>query len=370
MEKRMMQWLAVFLSAMLLAACGGTDTEAPPEAEMEQEDSPVDTVAQEKGAMIANAKTHVYTIYTDFEQGSGFLYNDQGDILTNAHVVRDATFISLVNSDGQEFAGKVIGISLDEDLALVRVEDLAGKDPLEQEMEPVDMGTPVIAIGSPENAANTATEGEITNTGVDFSEVFVYNDLYEMNALIKRGSSGGPLLDASTGKVLGINSVMLEDNPEIGYAIPLYLKKDLLDGWAANPDPLPASQLVEPSVKDAYFDEALLSSFIEAYYDLLPYSMNEEELNYYSSYLVPDSQAVEAVDSVVKEYTSEGRVFDSVVPEVSSVEIDGDRAYVEAGAVFNYHEADGETGTIDHQRRYTVVIDEYGDYQIEYVEEL
>ncbi|WP_434399902.1 S1C family serine protease [Planococcus sp. 11815] len=369
MDKRMMHWLMIFLSAMILAACGGTDTEAPPSAETEQADSPVDTAAQEKAVMIANAKTHVYTIYTDFEQGSGFLYNDQGDILTNAHVVRDATFIALVNSDGQEFAGKVIGISLDEDLALVRVEDLAGKEPLEQEMEPVDIGTPVIAIGSPENAANTATEGEITDTGVDFSEMFVYTDLYEMNALIKQGSSGGPLLDASTGKVLGINSVMLEDNPEIGYTIPLYLKKEMLDSWANNPEPLPESQLVEPSVKDAYFDEALLESFIEAYYDLLPYSMNDEQLNYYSSYLVPGSQAVEEVDSVIQEYSTEGRVYDSVVPEVTSVEIEGDAAYVEAGAVFNYHEANGETGTIDHRRRYTVVIDEYGDYQIEYVEE-
>lgn len=122
-----MQWLMVFLTAMILAACGSTETEAPPEAETEQTDSPVDTAAQEKAVMTANAKTHVYTIYTDFEQGSGFLFNNKGDILTNAHVVRDATFISLVNSDGQEFAGKVIGMSLDEDLALVRVEELAGK---------------------------------------------------------------------------------------------------------------------------------------------------------------------------------------------------------------------------------------------------
>lgn len=366
----MTQWLMIFLSAMVLAACGGADTEAPPEAEMELRESPVDTAAQEKEVMIANAKTHVYTIYTDFEQGSGFLFNDQGDILTNAHVVRDATFIALVNSDGQEFAGKVIGISLDDDLALIRVEELAGKEPLEQELQPVEAGTPVIAIGSPENAANTATEGEITQTGVDFSEVFVYEDLYEMTALIKQGSSGGPLIDATTGKVLGINSVMLEDNPEIGYAIPIYTKMELLEGWAENPQPLPEEQLVEPSIKGAYFDEALLSSFIEAYYDLLPYSMNDPELNYYSSYLVPGSQAVEAVDSVIQEYIAEGRVFDSVVPEVSSVEIEGDAAYVEAGAVFNYHEADGETGTIDHRRRYTVVIDEYGDYQIERVEEI
>lgn len=368
MEKRMMQWLMVFLSVLFLTACSGT-ADAPPEEESEQPDSPVDTAAQEKAVMIANAKTHVYTIYTDFEQGSGFLFNDQGDILTNAHVVRDATFIALVNSDGQEFAGKVIGISIDEDLALVRVEALAGKEPLEQEMEPVEAGTPVIAIGSPENEANTATEGEITQTGVDFSEVFVYEDLYEMTAQIKQGSSGGPLIDATTGKVLGINSVMLEDNPEIGYAIPLYTKMELLEGWAENPQPLPDSALVEPSVRDAYFDEALLSSFIEAYYDLLPYSLNDPELNYYSSYLVPESQAVESVDSVVQDYMADGRVFDSVVPEVTSVEIESGKAYVEAGAVFHYHEANGETGTIDHRRRYTIIIDEYGDYQIEYIEE-
>ncbi len=362
MEKWIKQWAIAFLAVCLLAACG------MPGAEPAQTESPVDTTAQEKAVMVANAKTHVYTIYTDFEQGSGFLFNNQGDILTNAHVVRDASFISVVNSDGQEFGGKVIGISIDEDLALVRVEDLAGKEPLEQELQPVEAGIPVIAIGSPENAPNTATEGEITQTDVDFSEVFVYDDLYEMTAQIKQGSSGGPLIDATTGKVLGVNSVMLEDNPQIGYAIPLYTTMDLLKSWAANPQPLPDDQLVEPAIRGAYFDTALLSSFIEAYYDLLPYSMNDSELNYYSSYLVPDSQAVEAVDTVIHEYMEEGRVFDSVTPDVVSVEIEGDKAYVEAGAVFNYHEANGETGTIDHRRRYTIIIDSYGDYQIEYVE--
>src|SRR5690606_7671125 len=142
-------------------------------------------------SMIANAKTHVYTLYTDLEQGSGFLINNQGDILTNAHVVLDASYVTVKNSDGQEFNGNIIGISETQDLAIVRVNELAGKEPLEIEMEPVDIGTPVVAIGSPGDQSNTATTGEITATDLDFMDQFEYTGLYEMNAEISQGSSGG-----------------------------------------------------------------------------------------------------------------------------------------------------------------------------------
>ena len=170
--KGIMQMLLV--SAVLLFCVGACQSPAsndlPAEEEIEPaaEDNKTAAVEDEqsRASMIANAKTHVYTLYTDLEQGSGFLINTEGDILTNAHVVLDASYITVKNSDGQEFNGNIIGMSETQDLAIVRVDELAGKEPLEIEMEPVDIGTPVVAIGSPNDQSNTATTGEITATEV------------------------------------------------------------------------------------------------------------------------------------------------------------------------------------------------------------
>src|SRR5690606_27750550 len=107
------------------------------------------------------------------------------------------------------FNGRIIGISDTADIALVRVEDMAGKQPLPIELEKASVGTKVFAIGSPENISNTSTEGEITATDKSFVDGYHYDDLYEMTANIKRGSSGGPLISADTGNVLGINSIIL-----------------------------------------------------------------------------------------------------------------------------------------------------------------
>lgn len=324
---------------------------------------------KDSSLMIANAKAHVYTIYTDLEQGSGFLYNTQGDILTSAHVVKDASYIVLKNSDGQEFSGQIIGISETDDIALVRVEELAGKEPMEMASEPVEAGTEVVAIGSPEDVSNTVTEGEITAVGESFSDGYEYTDLYEMTAVLKKGSSGGPLIDLETEKVLGINSIILEDSPETGYAIPLYTVMDQLNEWAANPIVYEEEEIVLPDVKDAFFEETILRDFITAYYELLPYSLNDPELFYYQSYLLPGSQGETEGKSFVESNRSDTRTFDAVVPTIESVVIGEEEALVEAKATLTYHDEEtGETSTINHTAIYTVVIDEYGDYQIKNIE--
>lgn len=324
---------------------------------------------KDSSLMIANAKAHVYTIYTDLEQGSGFLFNAKGDIVTNAHVVRDASYIVLKNSDGQEFSGQIAGISETEDIALVRVEELAGKQPMDMATSAAETGTEVVAIGSPGDVSNTVTEGEITGTGESFSDGYEYTDLYEMTAVLKKGSSGGPLIDLDSEKVLGINSIILEDNPEVGYAIPLYTVMGQLNEWAANPIIYEEEEIVLPDVKDAFFEETILRDFITAYYELLPYSLNDPELFYYQSYLLPGSQGETEGKAFVESNRSETRTFDAVVPSIESVVIGGEEALVEAKATLTYHDEEtGETATIDHTAVYTVVIDEYGDYQIKNIE--
>ena len=335
-----------------------------------EEESLAEAPKKDLSLMIANAKTHVYTIYTDLEQGSGFLFNSKGDILTNAHVVKDASYITLKNSNGQEFNGQVIGISDTTDIALVRVEDIAGKQPMEMEMSKVTAGTEVFALGSPENISNTSTEGKITAAGKSFFDVYQYNELYEMNAAIKQGSSGGPLIAADSGKILGINSIVLTDRPEIGYAIPIYTVIDQLNEWAANPIVYEEEEVVLQDVKDAYFDEALLRSFIEDFYELIPYSLNDREVGYYLFFLLPESPAVAAGKELVEGFAAEGRVFEAVSPKIISVEIGKKEAVIEAEAEFTYHDKESDKlESISHTGVYTVVIDEYGDYQITSIEQ-
>lgn len=348
------------------------ETEQPTEPEPKEEETVTETdenggieqPVEDLSLMIANAKNYVYTIYTDLEQGSGFLFNEKGDILTNAHVVKDAAYITVKNSNGQEFNGRVIGISETEDIALIRVPDIAGKQPMEMEMDPVETGTKVFALGSPENINNTSTEGEITSTGNSFVNDYQYNDLYEMTANIKQGSSGGPLISAKSGKILGINSIVLTDNPDIGFTIPIYTVMDQLKEWANNPVPA-EEEVVIPDVKDAYFNEELLRSFLTDYYTLIPYSLNDEEVTYYQFFLLPESQAYQKGREIVEDLKSDTRVFEAVDPTITSLKINEEEAVIKVDATFTFHDNEEDRiVSIRHQLIYTIVIDAYGDYQI------
>ena len=132
--------------------------------------------------MIDESLTKVVTIYTETSQGSGFLINDKGDVLTNAHVVEGFTEVTVLDSLDHNYSGLVIGYSNDTDVAIVRVADLAGKAPLALESTTKALiGQEVIALGSPLGLRNTATLGYIT--GVDRSFFIgqrAYENIYQM----------------------------------------------------------------------------------------------------------------------------------------------------------------------------------------------
>ncbi|WP_210469991.1 S1C family serine protease [Sporosarcina sp. 6E9] len=363
------------------------DPELIPEEETETEEGSVEVTAVEEktevivkievpvapetdlSSTIANAKSFVYTIDSDLQQGSGFLFNEKGDIVTNAHVAKDAAYITVTNSNGQQFNGHVIGISDKTDIALIRVLDLAGKQPMEMELSRVPVGTKVFALGSPENIANTSTEGKITDFGKSFFDDYDYKNLYEMDATIKQGSSGGPLIDASTDRIIGINSLILENNPNIGYAIPIYTVIDQLNQWAANVKEI-VDEREDIEIEGAYLDDELLRSFINSYYELIPYSLNDKKLEYYWTYLLPESQAAKEGVRQVEELYGEHKVYEEVKSEITSVEIGENEAIVKANATFTYHDTESdEVKTIDYGATFTVVIDEYGDYAIKNIEQ-
>ncbi|ANU27526.1 S1C family serine protease [Planococcus versutus] len=326
-----------------------------------------ETVAETQlEAIVAQAKTQAYTLYTDLEQGSGFLINNKGDILTNAHVVLDGSFITVKNSDGQEFNGVVIGMSETEDLAIVRVDRLAGKEPLEIEMEPVDVGTPVIAIGSPNDESNTVTTGEIAATNIEFSDEYEYTELYEMTAEIAQGSSGGPLISANTGKILGINSIILQEKPESGYAIPMYTIWEQLIEWINNPLVTEEQEIILQDIRDPYFEEDLLANFITDYFEMLPYTFNDEIASDYSPYVAPSSKAETKASEMDEEYTQPDRTYETIETTINAIDINETSATIEADAELTYQDEKNDTSSsVTHQGVYTVTINQYGDYQIE-----
>jgi serine protease Do len=162
--------------------------------------------------------------------GSGFVIDPTGLILTNAHVIRDATRIFVV-LNGHRLEAKVVGLDPPSDVAVVRV---PGKDLPHLELgnsARVRVGDWVVAIGNPFGLAHTVSAGIVSAKGrtrndVDLDPAGYYNFL-QTDASINPGNSGGPLLDLS-GRVVGVNTAIRAGANSIGFAIPIDMVKALL----------------------------------------------------------------------------------------------------------------------------------------------
>ncbi|WP_082394292.1 trypsin-like peptidase domain-containing protein [Bacillus sp. JCM 19034] len=187
--------------------------------------------------IIADAQQTVYTIESEYSQGSGFLYNDEGIVVTNAHVVEGNTDVVVTTIQETKHRGKVIGYSNENDVAIIRVDDFVGRSPSNIEVDEKSLvGEEVIALGSPLGLENTATMGYVT--GVDRSfyiDHYSYSNLYQISAPIAPGSSGGPLVSQKTEKVIAINSVQDTRNTTIGFSIPIYTVHSMIETWIEQP---------------------------------------------------------------------------------------------------------------------------------------
>ncbi len=167
--------------------------------------------------------------------GSGFVINEAGFIITNNHVVKNATKITVTfKGDKRRFNAKLIGGDEKTDIALLKVDI-----PKEIKLTPVVLGDSdkiragdwVIAIGNPFKLDHTATVG-IVSAKSRKSVGGPYTDLIQTDASINPGNSGGPLFNAS-GEVIGINTAIFSrnnmgSNIGIGFAIPINIAKSII----------------------------------------------------------------------------------------------------------------------------------------------
>ena len=170
-------------------------------------------------------------------QGSGFIVDKSGVILTNAHVVSQADRVTVTFRDGRTFDGVVRGTDEVTDLAVVKI-DPQGEDlpvaPL-GDSSTVQVGDWAIAVGNPVGLDNTVTLGIISTLERPSSQVGIPDkriDFLQTDAAINPGNSGGPLLNDS-GEVIGINTAIRADAAGIGFAIPVNKAKALKDTLAA-----------------------------------------------------------------------------------------------------------------------------------------
>jgi serine protease Do len=166
--------------------------------------------------------------YQQSSLGSGFIIDKDGYIVTNSHVVEDADEIKVKLKSGNEYPATVVGRDANTDIALIKIEpkeklkvaELGDSDALE-------VGDWVVAVGSPFGYEQTITAGIISAKGRVIG-AGDYDDFLQTDASINPGNSGGPLIDMN-GKVVGINTAIVDIGTGIGFAIPVNMAKGIID---------------------------------------------------------------------------------------------------------------------------------------------
>jgi len=187
-------------------------------------------------------------------QGSGVIIDDEGNIVTNNHVVSGANgTVQVTLTDGRIFEATIVGTDPTTDLAVIKLND--APDDLEPaalgDSSEVVVGEPVMAVGNPLGLANTVTTGIVSavdrpvSTMGDASNETTVTNAIQIDAAVNPGNSGGPLFDAE-GRVIGINSSIATLSSEsgsigLGFAIPVDLVKNI------------AAQLVEDGTAEHAF---------------------------------------------------------------------------------------------------------------------
>ena len=242
---------ALLVTAVLLGTgiAGGDDQQVvpagttPPPAVVNASDAKGDLVR----SVYAAASPSVVSVLTESGSGTGFLADGNGTIVTNAHVVGNASQVKVRFEDGGDLHdAEVLGVDESVDLAALKVDADAAKGvrPLQfADSDSVQVGDSAVAIGYPLGLDRTATAGIISGLErkIDSPNGFSIDKVIQTDAPINPGNSGGPLLDSSA-RVIGVNSQIAtaggsQGSVGIGFAIPASTVKEVLPQLARGVTP-------------------------------------------------------------------------------------------------------------------------------------
>jgi S1-C subfamily serine protease len=155
--------------------------------------------------------------------GSGFIISDNGQILTNAHVIEGADRVTVKLKDGRTLEGKVVGADPITDVAVIKIDGDNLPTLSLGDSDQIKPGEWAIAIGNPLGLENTVTTGIISAIGRSSQEIGVRDqrvELIQTDAAINPGNSGGPLLNIR-GEAIAMNTAIIEEAQGLGFAIPI-----------------------------------------------------------------------------------------------------------------------------------------------------
>ena len=165
-------------------------------------------------------------------QGSGFVIDGDGHILTNYHVVERARQVEVATSDKKKYRANIVGVDPQHDLAVIQIPAHSITPAVLGDSKGLVVGQKVFAIGNPFGLSGTMTRGIISSIRSVRGQRGFIDEAIQTDAAINPGNSGGPLLN-SRGEVIGINSMILtggaEQSAGIGFAIPINTAKAVLN---------------------------------------------------------------------------------------------------------------------------------------------
>jgi putative serine protease PepD len=177
---------------------------------------------------------------TQQAQGSGFVYDDQGHVITNQHVVDGAQSVKVTLWNGKTYDARVVGTDPSTDVAVLDVDAPASVlDPLTlADSSELEVGDTVVAIGSPFGLEETVTSGIVSalHRQITAPNDFAIDDAIQTDAAINHGNSGGPLLDLD-GRVVGVTSQIESEsggNDGVGFAVSSNTVKKIADALISN----------------------------------------------------------------------------------------------------------------------------------------
>lgn len=236
MMRRLASLFVLVVATGALAFAQGGSAPYAPENQLEAQ---VEAVGREAGPSVVNITSTIIT-QGFFNQpipqqavGSGFIYDDRGDIVTNYHVIANANTVMVTLRSGQSYKARVIGSDPSTDLAVVRVEAPNLPPPLVLgDSNRVQVGEFVVALGNPFGLTHTLTFGVISAKGrvIKSPNGRYVGEALQTDTPINPGNSGGPLITLG-GKVIGINSQIISPSGSsagIGFAIPANLVKEII----------------------------------------------------------------------------------------------------------------------------------------------